>query len=178
MGKKILIITASPRTDSKTKKMAEAFAEGAREGGHEVTVFDVGSKQLHGCNGCNACWSKGNACIIEDDFLPLSHLLESCEVALVATPLYWSTFPAQLKAVIDRVYAYGGTGGPRPLAVKESYLFVCGGAPAITKFYEPLIMAYKMNTEYLGITDRGIVRTGESEADSTLEHCRELGRNV
>lgn len=177
MKHKILIITASPRNNSITRKMAEHFAKGAREAGHEVIFFDAGHKNIRGCNACNQCWSKGNACVIEDDFLALSHLLEECDTALMSMPLYWSSFPAQVKGIIDRLYAYGGTGGPKPLGIKQSYMFLCGGAPDV-KYYEPVLQAYKLNTEHLGVQDRGIIQTCSSKAEDTFAQAEELGRNV
>lgn len=177
MSRKVLVITVSPRPESITRKMAEAFAEGAREAGHEVTIFDAGHKKMQGCNACNMCWSKGNACVVNDDFTELSQLLEQNDTLLISTPLYWVGFPAQIKSAIDRLYAYGGTGGLRPLGIKQSCMFVCGEAPD-EKFYEPIIQSYKLSTAHLGITDRGIIQTCASQAEGTLAQCKEAGLNV
>ena len=132
---------------------------------------------MSGCNACNKCWSKGNACIIEDGFLELSHLLEQNNTLLLSTPLYWVGFPAQIKGAIDRLYAYGGTGGPRPLGIKQSYMFVCGESPE-ARYYEPIISSYKISAEFLGWQDRGIIQTCSAQAQDTFTRAYELGRNV
>ena len=57
---KILVLQGSARKNGHTTALAQAFAEGAREAGHEVTVFDVASMDIHGCIGCEWCHTQGN----------------------------------------------------------------------------------------------------------------------
>lgn len=178
MGKKVLVITASPRKDSGTKKLADAFVKGAEKSGNEVFLFDAGHKKMAGCLACNRCWSRGYACVQEDDFLELSLLLEKCDVLLISTPLYWLSFPAQVKGAIDRLYAYGGSGGPRPLAVKESLLFVSGELPGADKEYDPIVQIYQTSAEFLGWKDCGVIRCGASEIPDYMEKAAAFGRNI
>ena len=51
MGKKVLIITGSPRQKGNTNALAAAFASGAVAAGNEVEVFDAATANLHGCSG-------------------------------------------------------------------------------------------------------------------------------
>lgn len=183
MSKKVLILTSSPRKNSNTTRMAEAFAKGAKQAGHQIFYFDAASSNIKGCNACDACWSKGEACVMNDDFNKLAALLENCDVLLLACPLYWLGFPAQLKGAIDKLYAYGGTGGLRPLAIKESYFFVCGG-DADKEEYQPIILSYQASAAFLGWKDRGILQTGgidspgALEASGILKQAEEMGENV
>lgn len=166
--KKILVLTSSPRKVSNTKKMAEAFAKGAEAAGHEAVWFDAAKHNLTGCNACDACWSKGEACVMPDDFNKLAKLLETSDALLISTPLYWLGFPAQAKAAIDKLYAYGGTGGLRPLGIKESWLFVCGG-DAGKEEYQPIIQSYQTSAAFLGWKDRGVLQIGGVDAEGALE---------
>ena len=181
--KKILVLTASPKKNGNTDKMADAFIAGAREAGHEVHKFETSFKHIGGCTACNLCWSKGNACIHEDDFRELEPLLESCEMLVIASPLYWFCLPQQIKGAIDRLYAYGGTGGLRPLAIKESCFFICGEL-AEKEEYQPVLEIYRLMTKYLNWKDRGVIQTGgldkkgAIEASGVLEQAREMGRNA
>ena len=183
IGKKILVLTASPKKNGNTNKMADAFIRGAEQAGHSVFKFETAFKKIGGCNACNTCWSTGTACSVKDDFNELESLLESCDVLLISSPLYWFAFPAQIKGAIDKLYAYGGSGGPRPLTIKESYLFICGG-DADKEEYKPVIMMYQMMSEYLGWKDRGILQNGgvngegEIEQSGVLEQAEEMGRGV
>lgn len=181
MGKKVLVITASPRRGGNSDTLADAFIASATEAGHEAVKFEAAFKEIGGCIACDKCWSKGDACVLPDDFHELEPLLESCETLVISTPLYWFSFPEQIKGIIDRLYAYGGTGGPRPLAIRESLLFVCGEGDEPEE-YEPLISAYKMTASFLKWINRGILRIGgvakpgDIGQTEALEQAAEFGK--
>ena len=64
----ILVLNGSPRPGGNTKRMIEAFREGAEAVGNTVEVIDVGQKQIGGCRGCEYCHTKGHGqCIQKDD---------------------------------------------------------------------------------------------------------------
>lgn len=48
---KIVVLNGSPRPNGNTAKMTKAFAEGAAEAGHNVTVVLVARKKIAGCLG-------------------------------------------------------------------------------------------------------------------------------
>ncbi|MDL2236334.1 flavodoxin family protein [Christensenellaceae bacterium OttesenSCG-928-K19] len=183
MSKKVLVLTGSPRNGGNTDKMADAFIRGAEIAGHSVTKYNVGNKKIAGCTACNTCWSKGRACSIDDDFTELSELLESHDVLLMTAPLYWFSVPAQVKAYVDRLYAYTGAGGLRPLGIKESYFFVCGGDPSKEQ-YKPALTLYEGLTEFLSWKSRGVLQTGGVDEDGAieksgvLEQAEKLGREI
>ena len=51
---KVLLLNGSPRT-ANTAGMADTFAEGAKEAGHQVEVLHVGRMKINGCLGCEYC---------------------------------------------------------------------------------------------------------------------------
>ena len=58
---KILILTGSPRSKGTTSLLADEFAKGAKEAGHEVVRFDTGILDTIGrlnrlCNSCILLW--------------------------------------------------------------------------------------------------------------------------
>ena len=55
---KILILNGSPHLDGPTSDMARAFAEGAKEAGHEVVSVNVAHKNIRGCMACEYCRNK------------------------------------------------------------------------------------------------------------------------
>ena len=64
----ILVLNGSPRPNSNTSAMVEAFAQGARESGHQVEVVHVCQKKIAGCLACEYCHTKGSGrCIQQDD---------------------------------------------------------------------------------------------------------------
>lgn len=183
MSKKLLVLTASPRRGGNTEKMADAFIRGARQAGHSVTKYETAFKNIQGCRACDKCWSNGEACARNDDFNELAGLLETHDVLLIASPLYWFSFPAQIKGAIDKLYAYGGAGGLRPLGIKESCLFICGG-DSDKEEYKPILQTYAGMVQFLGWGNRGVIQTGgldakgAIEASGVLEQAEALGLGI
>ena len=101
---------------------------------------------------------------------------------VLAAPVYWMGFPAQMKAAIDKLYAYGGSGGLRPLAIKESALLLCGGDPAAAE-YDYVAQGYKMIVSFLGWRDRGVLWQGGTGAPGdispdALQKAEGMGRGL
>lgn len=182
MAKKILVLTGSPRRGGNSDKMADALISGAKQSGHEAIKFEAAFKKIDWCTACDQCWKNGQACVQNDDFHELEPLLESCDVAVFAAPVYWMGVPASLKAVIDKLYAYGGSGGLRPLAIKESLLLLCGEDPA-PKEYDYVAQGYRMCVSYLNWEDRGVLWQGGAGAPGTLDpaalkKAEQLGKSL
>lgn len=150
--KRILILTGSPRTGGNSELLAGAFADEAEKAGHEVNLFEAGKRKINGCIACDACFSKGKACVFDDGFDELAPLLEKTDLLVLATPLYWFTFPAQLKAAIDKLYAFSAAG--KTLPIKESFLIACAESPDSADF-DGLVKSYEQICSYTGWSDRG-----------------------
>lgn len=183
MGKKILVLTGSPRKNGNSEQMADAFIKGAQQAGHEAVKFEAGLKKMSGCIACNTCWSTGTACSVKDDFNKLEPLLESCDAIVFAAPLYWFAFPAQMKNVIDRLYAYGGTGGTRPMTIKESVLLLCSEGTD-DEGYQPVLKMYDLMRSFLGWKDSGILKIdgvgapGDIENTDGLRLAQQMGKGL
>lgn len=150
--KRILIITGSPRRSGNSELLARSFAKGALEAGHQVDIFEAGHKKIQGCRACNKCYSKGQACIFNDDFNEMAPLAEAADVLVLAAPLYWFGFPAQIKAAIDKLYALYV--GKRDVKISETVLLTCGET-AEMKDFEGIVRNYELIVDYLGWKDRG-----------------------
>ncbi|MBU5612990.1 flavodoxin family protein [Geomonas azotofigens] len=154
MSKNILLLTGSPRKGGNTDKLADAFTTGAERAGHTVVRYRTADKNIKGCVDCKTCFSKGTACSFADDFNELAPLYQQADVVVFATPLYWFSFPVQLKAAIDKLYAF--LIGDRPLKIKECLLLASGGDKEERKF-EGLVKSYQLIAEFLGWQDRGVL---------------------
>ena len=94
MGKKIVVLTGSPRAGGNTDRMADAFISGAMAAGHEVTKFSTAQLNVKGCVACGGCYSREDRpCCHDDDFNRIAPVIEQADVVVFAAPLYWSTFP-------------------------------------------------------------------------------------
>ncbi|QXE92766.1 flavodoxin family protein [Geomonas subterranea] len=181
MSKNILVLTGSPRKGGNTDKLAEAFTCGAEQAGHTVVRFRTADKNIKGCIDCKTCFSKGTACSIPDDFAELAPLLEQADVLVLATPLYWFSFPAQLKPAIDKIYSFFV--GNRPLKIKECLLLVSGGDKELRKF-DGIVKSYQLIAEFLGWQDSGtLIVPGLHDKDDVLKtdglkQAEALGRGI
>lgn len=184
MGKKnVLVLTGSPRSNGNSDMMADAFIKGALSAGHEVTKYETAKKEISGCKACDTCWSKGKPCSFQDDFDELGPLLEAADVIVFSTPLYWYSFPAQIKVAIDKMYAYMGNSCKRSLKIKESLLLVCGGEEGM-RIFDGIIATYREISRYMKWEDKGVLAVpevnekGDIEATDALVKAEEHGKSL
>lgn len=104
MAKKVLILSGSPRKNGNSDLLCEEFKKGALEAGHQVEKIRVQEKKIGYCMGCYACRNTG-ICAIKDDMAEILQKMIDCDVMVLASPVYFYSIDAQLKAVIDRSVA-------------------------------------------------------------------------
>ncbi len=181
--KNILVLTGSPRKGGNSDLLAEAFMKGAISSGHTVNKFETAFKSIQGCKACKACWSTETACIFKDGFTELEPLLEKADLIVFATPLYWFGMSSQLKAAIDRFYAYMRDNCRRPLKATESVLLACGNDKD-PEIFDGLIGTYRGMANYLKLTDRGIIAVtnvdeiGDIKKTDALKQAEDLGKKI
>ena len=145
---KIAILNGSPRKEN-TYAMCEAFAEGAKEAGHEVEILNVGKMKIAGCLGCEYCHTKGEgACIQKDDMEQVIEAYKTADMVVFASSIYYFSMTAQLSAAIQRMYCIG-----KPAATKAALLL----SSASPNVYDGPIGTYKGITAFTGIQDMGII---------------------
>lgn len=105
MSKKVLILSGSPRKNGNSELLCDEFARGATEAGHEVEKIRVTEKGIHPCIACYHCRDNGGACVFKDDMADLLQKMIDADVLVLASPVYFYSIDAQLKAVIDRTVA-------------------------------------------------------------------------
>lgn len=123
MSKKIVVITGSPRKNGNSFAMTDAFVQAAEEKGHTVTRFDAALMQVNGCRACESCYKTGNACSFDDDFNKMAPAILDSDVVVFTMPVYWYSIPAQIKAVIDKIYSFCVAG--KDIAEKGCALIAC-----------------------------------------------------
>lgn len=102
MSKKVLILSTSPRKNSNSEALAEAFAAGAAESGNQVELITLRGKELRFCLGCFACQKSGK-CVIRDDMQEIVPKMEQADVLVFATPIYYYEMSGQMKTLLDRL---------------------------------------------------------------------------
>ena len=101
MSKQVLVLSTSLRHNSNSDALAQRFAQGAREAGHQVELISLRGKDLRFCNGCMACL-KSPRCVIQDDANEIVAKMGAAEVICFATPVYYYEMSGQMKTLLDR----------------------------------------------------------------------------
>lgn len=108
MNKKVLILETSLRANSNSNALAEAFAKGAQEAEHEVTIVSLQNKRIAFCNGCLACLKLGH-CVVADDAVDIAKIMSASDAVAFATPIYYYEMSGQMKTLLDRMNPLYGT---------------------------------------------------------------------
>lgn len=101
MSKKVLILSGSPRKDGNSDMLCNEFMRGAAESCNEMEKIRVSEKKIGYCTACYACRGTG-VCAIKDDMAEVMQKIIDADVLVLASPVYFYSIDAQLKALIDR----------------------------------------------------------------------------
>lgn len=103
----ILILNGAPRRNGLTASLVKAFSEGAVATGNEVREAYVHGMDIKMCLGCDACMQTHAGCVQRDEGMArIYEDLDWCDVVVFASPVHFAYMTAQLKAVIDRMWAW------------------------------------------------------------------------
>ena len=108
MGNKIVFVQGSPRKNGNTRAVTKIAIEAAKEHGAEVTEIDVTTLDFKepGCTGCYKCQNSDEfKCALNDEVAEKVATLPEYDIIVLATPLYWWSYAAQLKIFVDRMYS-------------------------------------------------------------------------
>lgn len=103
-GMKVLGIYGSPRKGGNTDQLLDKALEGARSAGSETKAVYVRDLKMCGCIECGGC-DKTGKCVVEDEMQTVYPLLEEADVIFLASPIFFYSVTAQVKALIDRSQA-------------------------------------------------------------------------
>jgi multimeric flavodoxin WrbA len=107
---KVLAVVGSPRKRGNTDILVDAVIRGATENGAEVEKVTLTGLNVKPCDACDACRGRrpSGGCVLRDDMTGLYDKLFASDAWVLGTPIYWWGPSAQLKAFVDRWYAFSG----------------------------------------------------------------------
>lgn len=127
---RVLCIAGSPRHHGNSEQLLDALALGVIEAGGEPVRLRAVDAGVEPCRGCNAC-SKSGTCVIKDGMDAVYAELDAADAIVVATPVFFATVPATLKALFDRCQPYWARHyvlhEPRPACRRPGAILVVGG---------------------------------------------------
>ena len=147
----ILILNGSPRKNGSTAALINAFAEGARESGNEVREAYIHGMKISACLGCDTCMKTRAGCVQKDEGMAKIYSdLSWCDTIVFASPVYFGYFTAQLKTVIDRMWAWFNLPGNFGARKKCVLISTARGTD-----YSAALEQYGIYSKYMGWEDLG-----------------------
>ena len=162
--KKFLILNGSPRKNGYTAALIKAFMKGAKESGNEIREDYIHGLDVKFCIGCDSCMRTHAGCVQKDEGMAkIYEDLSWADVIVFACPEYWGTFTAELKNVIDRMFAWFNKNGMFETKRDCVLLMTARGDD-----YSMALDQYGIFIKYLGWKDLGTVlgRGKETEAET------------
>ena len=182
MGKQIMIPNGSPRKNGNTSALVEAFAKGAEEAGHTVTIFHLDSMEIHGCKGCfGGHSSRACPCVQQDGMAQIYPVAKQAEVIVLASPLYYWNMSGQLRTAVDRLFALEeGDGNLLRGNGRSSALLMAAegtGFDDVLRYYDNLMEHLRWKN--LGhVLAGGNGDVGDIQGKPELKQAYELGKSV
>lgn len=155
---KTLVLFGAPHKDGATGKLAELYLS-TLDG--DMTTIDCFARRAEPCDDCRGC-HKVMRCV-KRDLDDVYDAIEQADRLVFVTPVYNRSFPAPMKAIIDRLQCYWAkrfVHGIRPPIEKPKtavLLTVCGSdrddgkcveeqlAPALTILHVTNFVAYHVS---------------------------------
>lgn len=178
MTKKVLILSGSPRKGGNSDLLCDEFMRGAIEAGHKVGKIRVQEKKIACCIACYACRAKG-VCAIKDDMAEIMQKMIDCDVLVLASPVYFYSIDAQLKAVIDRSVCRW-----TEVKNKEMY-YIMTAADTEKSSMDTTLACFRGYADCVeGAVEKGVIygtgvyQSGEVKGKKVMQEAYEMGRNV
>jgi multimeric flavodoxin WrbA len=179
MSKKVLIISSSPRKGGNSDLLCDQFLNGVQEAGHQAEKILLKNKKINYCTGCGVCVKQNSGCFQKDDMAELLEKMIAADVIVLATPVYFYTFCAQMKTFIDRTCSRY-----TEINNKEFY-FIVTAADSRKKEMERTIEGFRGFTYCLnGAKEKGIIyglgayTSGEIKGNDAMQQAYAMGRSI
>lgn len=178
MSKNVLILSGSPRIGGNSDILCDEFMKGAVESGHSVEKINVSKCKIDYCKACYYCQKNNGECIIKDDMAEILQKMIDSDVLVLASPVYFYSIDAQLKALIDRTVA-------RWTEVKNKEFYYIATCADGREGLDRTIECFRGYADCVnGAKECGIIygynvyQKGEIKDTPAMKEAYEMGKNV
>ena len=179
MSKKVLILSGSPRKGGNSDILCDQFAQGAQDAGNTVEKIRVAAKKVAPCSACYYCRDHGGECVHKDDMAEILQKMIDADVLVLASPVYFYSIDAQLKAVIDRTVA-------RWLEVKnKEFYYIVTMADEEISSADITLACFRGYADCVeGAVEKGVIigngvyEPGKVKVTAAMAQAYEMGKNV
>lgn len=179
MTKRMLILSGSPRKGGNSDLLCDEFMRGAKEAGHQVEKVFLREKKIGYCTACYHCRDNGGVCAIKDDMSEILAHMHWAEVIVMASPVYFYSIDAQMKALIDRCLAQW-----TQIKNKEFYYIMTAAENSDTvmdctlECFRGFAACLNGSVEKGVVFGKGVYQIGEIMNTPTIQQAYEMGRNA
>ena len=179
MGKKVLLLSSSPRRNGNSDLLCGQFAQGAQAAGHQAERIFLKDKKINCCTGCGTCNQSGAACPQKDDMAELLDRMVAADVIVMATPVYFYSMSAQTKLLIDRTCSrYTEISG-------KDFYFILAAADDSIPAMERTLEGFRGFTSCLsGAKEKGVIygvgawHAGDVKKTPAFQQAYEMGKRI
>lgn len=141
--------------------------------------INVADKKIAPCRACYSCREHGGQCIFKDDMAEILQAMIDADVLVLASPVYFYSIDAQLKAVIDRTVA-------RWTEVKnKEFYYIMTAADGDREAMETTLACFRGYADCVnGAKERGVIygtgvyEKGEIRNSTAMAEAYQMGRKV
>ena len=178
---KAIGIVGSPRKDGNTEIITRHALKAIEEEGIETELIRLTGLDIRPCNACMACQNE-ETCPIADDLLPIYAKMKVANAIILASPVYYGSATALLKALMERTgyiathngrLFEGKVGGPLVVARRSSQYFTS----AQLSFWFHVLGFFMPGSIHSNISfgrDKGDVENDQEG----LSTARDFGKNI
>ncbi len=181
----IIVFSGSPRKGGNTDLLADAFVAGATSHRANVEKIRLIELKYSPCIECGGCDETGK-CILKDDLTEIYPKIESADVVVLASPMFFYNITANSQALVERSQAFwvrqyvlkqGEIGGKR-----RQGIFLSAGATKGKLLFDGSLRVMRYFFDAIGgdlaaaLLIRGAEKKGEiKEIPGALETAERLG---
>ena len=177
--KNVLILSGSPRLNGNSDLLCNEFMRGVQKAGHKVEKIRVATKKIGYCRACYFCRDHGGECAIKDDMAEVLHKMLSADVLVMASPVYFYSINAQMKALFDRTVA-------RWLEFKNKEFYYIMSAAEDTptvmdttlECFRGLAACFEGSVERGVVYGKGVYEKGEIKGHPAIQQAYEMGKSI
>lgn len=190
--KNMVVLLGGGRNNGNTFQLAHAFMDGARAAGHNARLISLNEYRVEPCRGCNVCRFQ-KPCIIKDDFNELVPEILGADCVVFASPLYYWTFSAKIKAFVERLNCLAEIDPNPPYGRRVRYpvhdaALIMAAADDFCWTFEWVVSYYRFAIiNYIGFNDKGMILAGGCDDDDGkpavaktphLERAMQFGKSI
>jgi multimeric flavodoxin WrbA len=98
---RVIAISGSPRPGGNTERLAQQALDAIAAEGIETELISLAGLTINPCDACMIC-STSPDCGIDDDFGPVYKKMVEASGIILASPVYFGSATANIKALMDR----------------------------------------------------------------------------